>query len=328
MQFYDAIAPELAMVEKEIERMLAGEPKEIYGMLLPFIKRGGKRIRPALATLCCRAVGGKGEDAVFPGALIEMFHNFTLIHDDIEDDSQFRRGEPTLHRQHGIPIALNSGDALYTLIWKRFAEADMDCGRFRLLQKLFLSDFKRVVEGQGLELDWERGGRFDITEKQYFDMITRKTAALMGLSCETGAFLGGADDAVRRALRKFGEDIGIAFQIQDDVLNVTGEFEKYQKEIGGDITEGKRTLMVVHCLDHATPGEKKKASAILSSHTSRKEDLEYVMELFRKYGSTDYAHRHALRLVEDAKKQLICLRDSEEKKMLVSLADFVVKREK
>ncbi len=328
MEIYKSIAPELSKIEAEIEKMLKDEPKEVYGMLYPFIKLGGKRIRPALAILSCRAVNGKCADVITPAALIEMFHNFTLVHDDIEDNSQFRRGEPTLHKKYGVPIALNSGDALYTLIWERLANLDVDDEKFRALEKMFSSDFKKVVEGQGIELDWEHNGKFDITEEKYFDMIGKKTAALMGLSCETGAFLGGADEKTRSALRKFGEEIGVAFQIQDDVLNVAGDFKKYQKEIGGDITEGKRTLMVVHCLEHTESSEKEKLKSILSANTNKKEDIDYVIDLFRKSGSIDYAKGHAARMVGDAKKQLEILGDAEEKKTLSSIADFVVKREK
>jgi len=328
MDLYRSIAPELAKVEKEIEKMLRGEPEEVYGMLHPFIKRGGKRIRPALAILSFNVVGGKGDEVIAPAALIEMFHNFTLIHDDIEDDSQFRRGEPTLHKKYGIPMALNSGDALYTLIWEKLAHLDIDCEKFRTLERLFSSDFKKVVEGQGIELEWEHNRKFDVSEAQYFDMIGKKTAALMGLSCETGALLGNAGKKERAALRKFGEGIGVAFQIQDDVLNILGDFGKYQKEIGGDITEGKRTLMVSHCMRHAEKDERKKLLSILSAHTGSKEDINYVIGLFRKYGSTDYAKGHAEGMVADAKKQLEIFRDSEHKKSLASISDFVVSREK
>ncbi len=328
MDLYKSIAPELAKIEEEIEEMLKDEPEEVYGMLIPFVKSGGKRIRPALAILSCKATGGKSGDVIMPATLIEMFHNFTLVHDDIEDNSHFRRGEPTLHKKYGIPLALNSGDALYTLIWDKLANIDVDGDKYKEIHRMFASDFKRVVEGQGIELDWEHNNKFDVTEEKYFDMIGKKTAALMGLSCETGAFLAGADEKTRKALRNFGESIGTAFQIQDDVLNIIGDFEKYQKEIGGDITEGKRTLMVVHAMKNAEKDEKKKMLSILSSNSSKKEDIDYVIEIFKKHGSIDYAKNHAMRMVGDAKKQLDVLDDSEEKNTLISVADFVVKREK
>jgi len=328
MSYHDSISAELAKIDKKIESMLEGEPDEVYGMLLPYVKSKGKRVRPTLAVFSYRAVGGKGDGILTLATLIEMFHNFTLIHDDIEDNSQFRRGEPTLHKKYGVAIALNSGDALYNLIWKELAELKLDCELYRTLNRLFVSDFKRVVEGQGFELNWEYYNKFDIDEQQYFRMVQKKTAALMGLSCETGALMGGADGNTRKALRNFGEKIGISFQIQDDVLNLTGDFEKYQKEIGGDITEGKRTLMVVHVLRHTTDEEREKIVSILSNNTEKKEDINYVIDIFNKYGSMDYAIEHAVRFVDEAKSELEILPDSEYKEKLISIADFVVKREK
>ncbi|MFN7990633.1 MAG: polyprenyl synthetase family protein [Candidatus Micrarchaeia archaeon] len=304
------------------------EDKRVYGMLVPFIRRGGKRIRPALCLLSCGSCGGDRRSAVEPAAIIELFHNFTLIHDDIEDNSLYRRGEPTLHVSHGIPIALNSGDALYTLLWKKLVGLRLTPSRLIRLQKLYTESFKRVVDGQGVELSWIRSGRFDVSEKEYTDMINGKTSALIGLSCEAGAILAGAGKKQSAALRRYGESIGAAFQIQDDVLNVTGDFEKYKKEIGGDITEGKRTLMVVHCLSKAPAGEKKALTDILSRHTADKADIATAIELLKKHGSVDYARRRALDLVSAAKSELGSLPPSDDKRSLILLADYVVSREK
>src|SRR4030095_698996 len=258
MELYPHIRPHLSKVESVMERDLSAEDARIYGMLVPFITRGGKRIRPAVSLLSCGAVGGKYQDCVDCAAIIELFHNFTLIHDDIEDDSQFRRGEPTLHVAYGIPIALNSGDALYTFLWKKLVNLDMPAPKMVKLQKLCADSFKRVVDGQGVELAWIRAKRFDVSEEEYMQMISGKTSALLGLSCEGGAILGGAIGSRCRMLRQYGELIGAAFQIQDDVLNLTGDFDKYKKEIGGDVTEGKRTLIVVHCLQNAPAPERKR----------------------------------------------------------------------
>jgi geranylgeranyl diphosphate synthase type I len=260
-------------------------------------------------------------------AVIELFHNFSLIHDDIEDGSQFRRGEPTLHITYGIPIALNSGDALYTFLWKKLLSLKMHPAKLVRVQKLCADAFKRVVDGQGIELSWIRDGRFDISEEEYMGMISGKTSALMGLSCEIGAMAGGAGRRLQAAMRGYGECIGVAFQIQDDVLNVTGEFEKYRKEIGGDISEGKRTLMVVHCLAHAIPEDKKRLISILASHSQERKDVDWAISCLARYGSVEHARTRALRLVEKAKSSLKALPESEDKAALVSLADYVVKRE-
>lgn len=327
MELHPAVKSGLSEVERSMGEVLSKQDPRVYGLLVPFLKRGGKRIRPALCLLSCGAVGGKPRDALGPAAIIELFHNFTLIHDDIEDDSRFRRGEPTLHVSHGIPMALNSGDALYTLLLELLVLLDMKPARLVKLQKLYVSDFRRVVEGQGIELSWIREGRFNISEQDYLAMIDGKTSALIGLSCEAGAFVGRAGKRQCRMLREYGESIGAAFQIQDDVLNLTGEFEKYQKEIGGDITEGKRTLMVVHCLSKADEKDKQKLTAILASHSKEKADIDEAIAILRRYGSIDYAAKRAEKLVNQAKKRLRSLKDGEDKAGLLAIADYVVNRE-
>lgn len=327
MVLYRHIRPYLKEVERIMRADLRKQDERTYGMLPAFLHRGGKRIRPALSLLCCSAVGGDFTAVLEPAAILEMFHNFTLIHDDIEDNSQVRRGEPALHITHGIAMALNSGDALYTLLWKRIVQLNLEPSKLIELQQLYAEAFKRVVDGQGIELYWIQEGIFDVSEAEYLEMIQGKTSALIGLSCEMGAFLGGADKSQRKALRTYGEKIGTAFQIQDDVLNLIGDFEKYQKEIGGDITEGKRTLMVVHCLGRANKTDKKNLTSILASKSSKKADIETAIKILEKYGSIKYAQEKASRLVEDAKKHLEALPDSKDKEALVSVANYVINRE-
>lgn len=328
MESYSHIKSPLEEVERTMQALLAAEDERVYGLLGPFLKRGGKRIRPVMSLLSCGAAGGSYKAAIEPAAIIELFHNFTLIHDDIEDSSQFRRGEPTLHITHGIPMALNSGDALYTLLWKKLVNLDMKPSKLLALQKLYAEAFKRVVDGQGIELSWIWNKRFDISEEEYLAMIGGKTSALMGLACEAGAFMGEAGKRTRAALRDYGEKLGIAFQIQDDVLNVTGRFEKYQKEIGGDISEGKRTLMVVHCLARATEEERQRLTSILSSHSKKQEDISEAISLLGKYGSIEYAGRRAAKLVAEAKKRIAPLPQSGDKEALLSIADYVITRER
>lgn len=327
MELYSHIKPYLAKVETTIEQELAKEDSRTYGMIAPFIKRGGKRIRPALMFLACGASGGKYESAIQASVILEMFHNFTLIHDDIEDNSDFRRGEPTLHITHGLPIALNSGDALYTMLWKKLVFLDMKPSLLSKLQKLYSTAFKKVVDGQGTELSWIHSGRFDISEKEYLGMISGKTSTLISLSCEVGGLLAGAPKKTRATLYDYGEKIGAAFQIQDDILNLTGKFETYKKEIGGDISEGKRTLMVVHCLERANEIDKSNLISLLSSHSKKQEDIFAAISLLNKYGSIDYAKSYSKNLVEAAKKKLQLSPDSEDKAALLSIADYVINRE-
>ncbi len=322
---YPQIMPYLSKVEELMGDSLSREDERIFGLLVPFMKRGGKRIRPVLTLLSCGASGGDYDSVVAPAAAIELFHNFTLIHDDIEDNSQFRRGEPALHISHGVPMALNSGDALYTLIWEQIANLPMEPKKLFDLQKIYVRAFKRVVEGQGIEISWIHHDSYDVGEQDYLKMIGGKTAALMGLSCEAGAFVAGGE--YQKSLREYGEKLGIAFQIHDDVLNVVGDFEKYKKEIGGDISEGKRTLMVVHCLENASENEKKKLKEIISKHTTEQDEIRQAIAILKDSGSIDYAKNYAARLVGDAKKQLEPLPDTKDRESLIKIADYVVSRE-
>ncbi len=322
---YPQIMPYLSKVEELMGNSLSQEDERIYGLLVPFMKRGGKRIRPVLTLLSCGASGGDYDSVISPAAIIELFHNFTLIHDDIEDNSQFRRGEPALHITNGIPMALNSGDALYTLIWEQIATLPMETKQLFEFQKIYASAFKRVVEGQGIEISWIHKDSYDVGEKDYLQMIGGKTAALMGLSCEAGAFVAGGEH--QKQLREYGEKLGIAFQIHDDILNVVGDFEKYKKEIGGDISEGKRTLMVVHCLENAPDTEKKTLKSIISKHTTEQEEIQQAIGILKDAGSIDYAKNYSANLVGDAKKLLEPLPDTKDCESLIKIADYVVSRE-
>jgi geranylgeranyl pyrophosphate synthase len=226
-----------------------------------------------------------------------------------------------------MPIALNSGDALYTLVWKEMMDLSLEPKKQLELQKMYVEVFKNVVEGQGTELHWEINNYFDITEEQYLKMIDGKTSSLIGFSCQMGAYLGGADEKICRRFHRFGMKIGAAFQIHDDVLNVIGSFDKYKKEIGGDITEGKRTLMVVHCLKHCEPNVAKEIKRILGEHSREKGDINFVINAFKKHGSIDYAKHTAHRLIEEAESELEKLEDSEEKQALMAICDYIVSRE-
>ena len=328
MELYSNILPYVKKCEEQIYADLRNEEPTIYGMLPQFIARGGKRIRPVLCFLSCGVVGGKYDDVTEIASIIEQFHNFSLIHDDIEDNSLFRRGEPTLHISHGLAMALNSGDALYTLLWRRLANLHMDPKRHIDMFRLCSGGFKKVVDGQGVEIAWIKNGRFDISEKEYFTMIGGKTAALLGLSAEAGAVIGGAGKTERDKLRRYGEKLGLAFQIHDDVLNLTGDFEKYQKEIGGDIAEGKRSLIVVHFLAHAKKEDKEKMISLLKLEKKTEQQIQEAIRLLKSTNSIEYASKHAIRLVEEAKGELAGLKESKDKTALIGVADYTVLREK
>jgi geranylgeranyl pyrophosphate synthase len=315
------------VIEKEIYASIPAEPKEVYGMLGEFVSRGGKRIRPVLVLASCSACGGKEGDALPFAVAIELFHNFTLIHDDIEDSSPMRRGRPTVHTQYGVPIAINSGDALYSIVWSSLVRK-ADPQGLKGGGIIMTEAFRRVAEGQGIELNWYRENRFDVSEGEYLRMAGGKTAALIGASCELGAYSAGAGKDEQAALREFGEKIGLAFQIKDDVLNLTADPAKYKKKIGEDIDEGKRSLITIHLIANAPEGVRKKAVALLGKKRKSAKDISDAIALAKEYGSVKYASDYAERLVREANASLRALGRAEGRELMQSLGNYIVEREK
>ncbi|MEM3030772.1 MAG: polyprenyl synthetase family protein [Candidatus Micrarchaeia archaeon] len=321
------LAKKGAVIEREMVRAIPPRrrPWEVYGLIWDFLKRGGKRFRPELCLLSCEAVGGKRSQAMPAAVAIELFHNFSLIHDDIEDDSAMRRGKPCLHRIYGVPLAINAGDGLFVMVLKALQRLPEDKALHAraMLENAFIA----VLEGQGMELNWYRNNRWDVGERDYLRMVAGKTGSLISASCEVGAFLGGGRPAEVRALKEFGMEIGIAFQIQDDVLNLIGTEAKYKKEIGGDITEGKRSIIVTKAMEVLPKEEKARLVALLSSGTRDRKSINEAIELLRGCGAIDYASAKSLALVRRAERRLAVLRPSPARERLKQIADFFVKRE-
>lgn len=314
-------------IEEAVVAEIPQEPSEVYGMLREFVLRGGKRIRPVLTLASCSACGGDEERAMPFAVAVELFHNFTLIHDDIEDSSHMRRGKPTLHVQYGVPMALNSGDALYNIMWASLFRK-VDSERLRGGAPILLRAFRMVAEGQGIELNWYREGRFDVSEEEYLRMVEGKTASLIGASCEIGAYAADAERGDREALREFGEKIGLAFQIRDDVLNLSADPAKYRKKIGEDIEEGKRSLITIHLLANSPGGARKRVISLLAKKKKEEKDVREIIALAKECGSIEYASNYADGLVREAKASLRMLRNAEGLALMESLADYIVEREK
>jgi len=318
-----------ALVEDAIESHMKDEPDYMYGPLRDLFSRGGKRIRPVLCLLSCEAVGGKKEDALNTASALEMVHNFSLIHDDIMDKSDLRRGKPCLNHIYGDALSINAGDGLFALGYKALSRnADiMDANTSLEVFKIFSQTVLSVCEGQAMDVGWTANNFWDIGEKDYILMMSKKTGDLLSASCSTGAVIGqGTKDQVK-TLRDFGLFTGKAFQIQDDLLNITGDEEKYGKEIGGDINEGKRTLMVIDTLQKCAPSEKKRLVSLLDKDSNTKDEIKEVISLLEKYGGVEKARKMASEMTDSAFKSLEKLPDTPQKEALFDLAEYVLKRE-
>lgn len=303
------------------------EPEWLYGMISEYVSRGGKRLRPVLCLSCAEVCGGKEQEAMPYAVAVEFFHNLTLIHDDIEDDSSTRRGKPSLHRQFGIPTAINASDALYTAAVSSILKKDIPAEKIKSSLGILLRSFSEMVRGQGSELYWYRSGKFEINEKEYLDMVRGKTGALFGLSCRMGAHSADVSEETQDSFEKFGQNLGIAFQIRDDILNLTGNPKKYTKEIGEDIRESKRTLITSRMLFTLKPKEKQWLLSVLKRPEKSEEEVSRAISLAKESGAIKYADSVASRFLEEAKRSLPPLENAESKEFLVSLADYISARE-
>ncbi|MFC6590694.1 polyprenyl synthetase family protein [Deinococcus lacus] len=285
-----------------LDRMLSLLPQQgtrpelaqMLDMLHDYPRRGGKGVRSELLLLSAQAHGvqpgsPEWEQALWLAAALELFQNWVLIHDDIADDSEERRGRPALHRLHGIPLALNAGDALHAYMWAAVARADVPGALDE-----FLTMIHRTAEGQHLDLYWVEHGEWNLQEEDYLEMVRLKT----GFYTVVTPLRLGALAASRTPHPEFtgaGLALGTAFQIRDDVLNLTGDPVKYGKEIGGDLAEGKRTLVTLHWLAHA--GETQRHVFLDQMRRARPdkspEVLDDILQWFRASGSVDYAQAYA-----------------------------------
>jgi geranylgeranyl diphosphate synthase type I len=313
-------------VDKEIEKTLdTVDPEELHAASKHLIKAGGKKIRPSLVLLSSEAVGGSKEGALKTAAAVELIHTFSLIHDDIMDQDEMRRGMQSVHTIWGESMAILAGDILFSLAFELVTQThNEDIPSKRVVEALrtVVDACIKICEGQAFDMSFE--GNFDVQETEYMNMIYKKTAALIAAATKAGAILGGGSKEQVEALAEYGRLIGMAFQIQDDYLDVVSEEEAIGKPVGSDIMEGKMTLMVVHALSNASTEDEKALISILKD--DNEENVEKAIKIFEKYGSINYTHDIALENVQKAKELLNVLEDSRSKQALSNLADFMLQR--
>lgn len=311
---------------KEAIRKAFTEP--VWDMLY----RGGKRWRPALFLLLVEAFGGDPKRVNDFVMIPEMVHNGTLIHDDIEDSSELRRGQPCTHIKYGVDIAVNAGSTMF--YWsllplvKNTASLSPDV-RARAYD-IYAQEMLNLGYGQAADIAWHRGmaNADAITEDEYLQMCAYKTGTLARMSARLAALLSGATDEQIEAVGKFAEAIGVAFQIQDDILNITPSGVSEAKGLGEDMTEGKRSLLVIHTLKHADTKDRERLLEILGAHTSDQELRNEAIGIIRRYGAIEYCRGKARELVEDAWADVDgVLQPSDAKEKLRAFAAYLIERD-
>ncbi len=309
------------------------EPKSLTKAISePFwdlIDRGGKRWRPALLLITYEALGGRAEDILDITIIPEIIHNGTLIVDDVEDNGDFRRGKECIHKIYGVDVAVNVGNTMYYLpLLALLNNKKIDSDKMLAIMRCYVEEMLRLSLGQAMDIAWHKGLVEEITEEHYMQMCSFKTGSLSRMAVGIAGIMAGADHKLLESLKEFAESLSIAFQIQDDILNIVGDMTKYGKEIGGDIKEGKRTLMVIYALKHLSKEEANRLKKILSLHTNEPSLIEEAITLIKKSGAVEYASKVARELVSESWKALDkLLPDTPAKKKLKALADFLITRE-
>jgi geranylgeranyl diphosphate synthase type II len=314
-----------SLIESEITRIPLGtNPKSLYEPIRYIMKLGGKRLRPMLVCLSYSLYRNDVEKIAKYAAAVEAFHNFTLMHDDIMDKAPLRRGKPTVHEKYNANTAILSGDVMLVKVYDMFLSLPQD--QLAEALRLFNKTASEVCEGQQLDMDFET--RAKVTEEQYLEMIRLKTAVLLGFSLEFGAMLGGASAEDRRSLYDFGVNIGIGFQLMDDLLDVYGDQAKFGKQVGGDIVSNKKTFLLVKALELSKRKNKTELNKWLSSKRSdKRKKVSAVTAIYNAANIRSITDKKAAEYFEEGYR---CLErvSNPTKKALRSFAESLSQRQK
>lgn len=308
-----------AEISEAIERLLPiAHPEGLYEAGRHLLDAGGKRLRPSMLLLAAESLGGNADSLVPAAVSIELVHNFTLIHDDIMDNADIRRGRPSVHKLWGLSGAILAGDTLYSKAFQVLGNTPAEPRLLLEAMNVLSRTCTDICEGQWLDLEFEH--REAVSEEEYLEMIEKKTGVLYGASASMGAILAGAAPDQVNGLDRFGRLTGMGFQIQDDVLDLTAPEKVLGKRRGGDLVEGKKTLIMIRA---QAQGVK---VGVFGNRDASAEEIDSAIATLEKSGCIEYARTRALTLAEEGKMALEVLPDSPAKSFLLSLADYMISR--
>jgi geranylgeranyl diphosphate synthase type I len=314
-------------VNEIIKNYIKGNTKDLYDASIYLLNAGGKRLRPLILVSSSDLLGGDRIRAYKAAAAVEVLHNFTLIHDDIMDNDNLRRGIPTVHAIWGIPLAILAGDLLHAKAFEILNDSleGLDSKRYHWSFSTFTRSIIIISEGQAMDMEFEK--RSNVSEEEYIEMIKKKTAQLFSCASSLGGIIAGADEDTVNKLSSYGLNLGISFQIIDDILGLIADEKELGKPIYSDIREGKKTILVIKALEKANSNERNTIIKGLGSKNT--EDIKNAAEII-KYLSLDYAYSLAEKYLNDALNDLFSIKSSNEiaGKALKYLGEFTVKRRK
>ncbi len=322
-KFYSLYERERSKFEKRLAASLKDRrPYSLYKPAAYILEEGGKRLRPMLVLFSVNEAGGKFADAYNASVAVELLHNFTLVHDDIMDNADIRRGRPTVHVKYDENTAILAGDSLLSIAYEQLLK---DCsGNTKEIINAFTKGLVEVCEGQSLDKDFETQKNVSLDE--YIIMIEKKTAAMLEMCCKVGAIIGGADKKEINALAKFGKNLGIAFQIQDDLLDITGNENHFGKFVGGDLVEGKKTFLFIKALEKAGGADKKKLLYVVKNKGIKPAMIPEYKNLYMRLNVIDDAKEEIKSYTGRALKSIKILKNRKDKDIFKWLADSLIKR--
>lgn len=297
-------------------------PYSLYDPLNYIMSGGGKRIRPIILMLACGAFGGNPDEALDAAIAIEILHNFTLVHDDIMDNADTRRGRETIHRKWDTNAAILVGDELIGLSYRSLLKTKSP--RIHEVVSTFTDGVIEVCEGQALDKEFECSG--NVTLPDYMIMIRKKTAELLRTSALIGAIIGNADEVGLKTISAYSENLGLAFQIHDDLLDVIADESEFGKKIGGDILEKKKTYLYLKTLELKDSSGGKKFAELYNSDNSVKDKINPVIEIYRSVGAIEAAKNEIKMYTEKANENLNCISSEESKKTLSLFSEMLLNR--
>jgi len=329
---YNKKSIELAVGKPRYAYNIEATNKAILEPIWDLLDRGGKRWRPVLFLLLVEAIGKNSEEFIDYSIIPEVVHNGTLMVDDLEDSSEERRGKPCSYKIFGVDIAVNAGNTMYylPLIALMNNKDKFDEKMLSEAYEMYIKEMINLSIGQAMDIWWHngKGSTDDVTEQEYLQMCAYKTGCLARMAAKLAVILAEGTDEQVEAAGHYAESIGVAFQIQDDVLDLTATSEEWGKKVGGDITEGKRTLMVIHTLKNAEEVDKKRLTELLRMHTKDPALIKEAISIIKKYKSPEYAKTFARDMIQKSWKEIDkALPDSEAKNKIRTFADFLVERE-
>jgi octaprenyl-diphosphate synthase len=320
-KIFEAYESERLRVEEHLLKMFESDVFIIPAMGRHLIKSGGKRLRPLFLLLSADLAGYEGEDHILLASVIESVHTASLLHDDVVDGADFRRGNPSANSLWGNQVVILVGDYVYSNAVKAAVSF-----RSQKVMETLSAATTRMTLGELSQL--QRSHSIDITEEEYFDIISSKTGALISAASRIGGILGGCTPEQEDALGRFGLKAGNAFQVVDDILDYKADEGELGKRLGKDLEEGKVTLPLIYLLRSASPEERALVEEVLDSDGVDDKGLDRVLDLFRRYDAVEEAFHRARALVEEAKRELGAFPDSVHRERLCVLADYALRREK